>query len=219
VAGSAGVAACALGAAACGSVSTSELPPAAGPASSPPLAAAPAGRVIPVGDAPRGLRLAPQPPAVARADGGRKLAVLSPRERELELLDAATRRRVGAAAAGTGPTHVVGDGGNYLYVADTKAGALLVFRILPELHLTRRYPLPGSPYGLAFDRARGRIWATLAATNELVELSAGARPRVLRRFAAVRQPDSVVVEPGSGRVLVTGKADGVLQVLDPPRAR
>ena len=57
---------------------------------------------------------------------------------------------------------------------------------------------------------------TLTATNELVELSAGARPRVLRRFPAVRQPNSVAVEPRSGRVVVTGKADGVLQLLDPP---
>lgn len=157
-----------------------------------------------------------QPGGVATADHGRKVAVVSTRERRLELFDAESLRRVGAAGAGTGPTHVVSDGGNYLYVADAKAGALLVFRIVPELRLTRRYPLPGSPYGLAFDPERRRIWATLTATNELVELSAGARPRVLRRFASVRQPNSVAVEPRSARVVVTGRADGVLQLLDPP---
>jgi hypothetical protein len=162
------------------------------------------------------LRAALQPSGVATADRGRKVAVLSARARQLDVFDAATLRGVGVAAAGTGPTHVVSDGGNYVYVADTKAGALLVFRIAPELRLTRRYPLPGSPYGLAFDSERGRIWATLTATNELVELSAGARPRVLRRFPSVRQPNSVAVESRSGRVVVAGRADGVLQLLDPP---
>jgi DNA-binding beta-propeller fold protein YncE len=162
------------------------------------------------------LRTALEPGGIATADRGRTIAVLSVRGRRLELFDAATFRRVGTAAAGTGPTHIVSDGANRLYVADTKAGALLVFRTVPELRLTRRYPLAGSPYGLAFDSERGRIWATLTTTNEVVELSAGARPRALRRFPSVRQPNSVAVEPRSGRVLVAGRADGVLQLLDPP---
>ncbi len=157
-----------------------------------------------------------QPGGVAASDGGTKVALVSVRARELELFDARDLRRIAAAPAGTGPTHVVSDGGDHLYVVDTKAGALLVFRIVPELRLTRRYPLAGSPYGIAYDAAERRLWVTLTATNELVELSAGARPRVLRRFPAVRQPNSVAVEPRSGRVVVAGKADGVLQLLDPP---
>ena len=87
---------------------------------------------------------------------------------------------------------------------------------MPELRLSRRVALLGSPYGLTVDRVRARLWATLTATNELVELSAGARPRVLRTFPAVRQPNTVAVDPASGRVFVTGKADCVLQLLDPP---
>lgn len=161
------------------------------------------------------LRTALQPGGVASA--GREVAVVSVRGRELELFDARTLRRSAVAAAGTGPTHVVSDGGNYLYVTDTEAGALLVFRIAPELQLLRRYPLPGSPYGIAFDATGRRIWVTLTASNQLVELTAGARPRELRRFPTVRQPDSVAVEPRTGRVLVAGKADGVLQLLDPRR--
>jgi DNA-binding beta-propeller fold protein YncE len=158
-----------------------------------------------------------QPGGIASADGGRRVAVVAVRARKLELFDARTLRRIGVAAAGTGPTHVVSDGGNYLYVVDTKAGSLLVFRIVPRLHLARRYPLPGAPYGIAFDGAARRIWITLTATNELVELTAGARPRELRRFPAVRQPNSVGVDPASSRVFVTGKAGGELQLLDPPR--
>ena len=161
------------------------------------------------------IRTALQPGGVASADQGRKVALISVRARRLELFDAVTLRRVGSVAAGTGPTHVVSDGGNYLYVVDTKAGAVLVFRIVPELHLLRRYPLPGSPYGIAFDPAARRLWVTDTARNQLVELTAGARPRALRRFPTVRQPDSVAVEARSGLVLVTGKVAGVLQLLDP----
>jgi DNA-binding beta-propeller fold protein YncE len=175
--------------------------------------------VIAGGHAIGRLRTALQPGGVASADDGRQVAVVSVRARELELFDARDLRRLAAAGAGTGPTHVVSDGGHYLYVVDTKAGALLVFRTVPELHLARRYPLPGAPYGIAFDPAARRIWVTLTATNELVELTAGARPRELRRFPTPRQPNSVGVDPATGRVFVTGKVDGVLQLFDPPRSR
>jgi hypothetical protein len=60
------------------------------------------------------------------------------------------------------------------------------------------------------------LWATLTRTNEVVELAAGTRPHELARFAAPRQPDTVAVDERTGRVFVTGTADGVLQVLDAP---
>jgi DNA-binding beta-propeller fold protein YncE len=104
-------------------------------------------------------------------------------------------------------------------VVDTTGDALLLFETRPELHLTRRVALLEAPYGLAVDPVRERLWATLTATNELVELAAGTRPRVLRTFPAVRQPDTIAVDPATGRVYVTGRADGVLQLLDPPPLR
>lgn len=317
--------------AACGSLSAAELPPAAGPAVSPPLAGAPEGRIVRVGAAPEGvavdgvtrvaavalrdppalalvdarsgrtLRTVPlsasarhvalaapggpvlvpaggtgrlvevtlpegratpaaagshphdavsaggrvfvsdergnavtvlqggrptaripvalRPGGLARAGRGRAVAVLSVRERMLEVLDADTLERTDRAAAGTGPAHVVSDGRNVLYVADTAGDALLVFRLRPRLQLTRRVYLAGAPYGLAYDARLGRVWATLTATNRVTELSGGSRPRILRSFAAVRQPDSVAVEVRTGRVFVTGRADGVLQLFDPPPFR
>jgi len=163
----------------------------------------------------RRIRVARQPGGLAALDRGRRVAVVSVRERVLEVYDSDTLRRVGRADAGVGPTHVVSNGRETLYVTDTAGDALLVFRLRPRVELIRRYALPGVPYGIAVDRVRARLWVTLTATNELLELSAGTRPRVLRRFATPRQPDSVAVDERAGRVYVTGTAEGVLQLLDP----
>jgi DNA-binding beta-propeller fold protein YncE len=159
--------------------------------------------------------------AVAAQPGGLSavgglLAVVSVRERVLELYDAETLRRVARAPAGVGPTHVAAAGA-WVYVVDTDGGALLVFATAPELELVRRYPLPGSPYGVAVDPVRRRLWVTLTGRNELIELPAHGRPHALRRFATVRQPNSVAIDFSTGRVFVTGRADGVLQALDPYR--
>jgi DNA-binding beta-propeller fold protein YncE len=156
--------------------------------------------------------VAVEPGGVSAAGG--LVAVVSVRERVLELYDARTLRRVARAPAGIGPTHVATVGA-WAYVVDTDGDALLVFRTAPELELVRRYPLPGSPYGIALDPRRRRLWVTLTGRNELVELPAHGRPHALRRFATVRQPDTVAVDPSTGRVFVTGRADGVLQAIDP----
>jgi hypothetical protein len=158
--------------------------------------------------------VAPQPGGLSAAGG--LLAVVSVRERVLELYDAETLRRVARVPAGVGPTHVAAAGA-WVYVVDTDGGALLVFATAPELELVRRYPLPGSPYGVAVDPVRRRLWVTLTGRNELVELPAHGRPHALRRFATVRQPDSVAIDSSTGRVFVTGRADGLLQALDPER--
>jgi DNA-binding beta-propeller fold protein YncE len=163
------------------------------------------------------LRGAIQPGGLATAREGRVVAVVSVRERVVELYDARTLRRLGRASAGVGPTHVVSNGHGLLYVTDTAGGALLVFVLRPRLKLVRRVWLPGSPYGIALDPQRHRLWVTLTARNEVVELPAHGRPHPLRRFPTARQPDSVAVDPGTARVFVTGRTAGVLQLLDPHR--
>ena len=125
----------ALVAAGCGS--SAELPPAAGPDRSPPLERRPAGELV------DGRARAAAPRTEALVDGGRKLAVLSPRERVLELYDARTRERLDAAPAGAGPTHVVAGEGGLAYVVDTAGDGLLVFETRGRLRIRRRYPLPG----------------------------------------------------------------------------
>jgi DNA-binding beta-propeller fold protein YncE len=157
--------------------------------------------------------VAAQPGGVVALAG--ELAVVSVRERRLELFDARTLKRIGSAPAGLGPTHAACLPAGPCYVLDTRGGALLVYSLRPHLEPTRRLYLPGGPYGIALDPVRRRLWVTLPALNQLVELPAHGRPHVLRRFATVRQPDSVAVDERSGRVFVTGRSDGVLETIDP----
>lgn len=161
------------------------------------------------------LPVARQPGGLASAAGGALVAVVAVRERVLEIFDTRTLRRVGRAPAGVGPTHVVSDGGNLLFVVDTEGDGVLLFRVRPRLELVRRVALPGSPYGVAIDRARRRLWVTATARNRLVELSANGRPRPLRELPAVRQADTVAVDGWTGRVFVTGRVAGTLQLVDP----
>ena len=98
-------------------------------------------------------------------------------------------------------------------MADTRGGAVLVYATEPRLKPVGWIELPGSPYGLAVDG--DRLWVTLTERSELVELQAGDEPKRLRSFPTMRQPNSVAVEPGSGRVFVASRADGTLQITDP----
>jgi DNA-binding beta-propeller fold protein YncE len=164
----------------------------------------------------RELAVAAQPGGLASLRDGTQVAVVSVRERAVELFDARTLRRLGRVGAGVGPTHVVSEPRFHrLYVTDTSAGALLVFDTVPRLELVRRVHLPGSPYGIALDGERHRLWVTLTAVNQVVELPAHGRPHVLRRFTTPRQPDTVAVDEETGRVFVTGRHAGVVQLLDP----
>jgi DNA-binding beta-propeller fold protein YncE len=154
-----------------------------------------------------------QPGGLAGVDADRALAVVSRRERAVELYDPhILGKRIARTPAGAGPTHVVADG-DRLYVADTQGGALLVFRTRPGLTLTYRVKLPGSPYGMAIDPIRHRLWITLTARNEVVALPAHGRPLVQLRLPTVRQPDAVAVDAALGIVAVAGRSAGVLQLI------
>ena len=90
-------------------------------------------------------KVATQPGGVAALDGGRRVAVVSVRERVLEVFDTRTLRRIGRAPAGVGPTHVACLERGPCYVVDTRGGALLVFSVGAGVEPTRRYALPGGP--------------------------------------------------------------------------
>ena len=155
-----------------------------------------------------------QPGGVAATAGRSHVGVVGVRQRALEVFDARTLVSEGRVSVGIGPTHVVGGAARF-FVVDTRGDALLEVRLDP-LRVHRRTHLGGAPYGIAHDTDRRRYWVTLTALNQVVELT---DRRVLRRFPTVRQPNSVAVDPRSGRVFVASRTDGTLQFFDPPPCR
>jgi DNA-binding beta-propeller fold protein YncE len=100
-------------------------------------------------------------------------------------------------------------------VTDTRGGALLAFATGPVL-LKQRYPVPGAPYGIAYDPKRDLAWVTLTERNEVVGYYvAGGEPTEKYRFPTVVQPNSVTVDPDSGRVFVASATGGGVQVMQP----
>ena len=163
----------------------------------------------------RRLRTGLEPAAVAAAGEGTRVAVLCVRGRVLELYDARTLRRLGRADAGSGPVQVASDGGRYLYVTDAIGGSVLVFHALGELTLVRRYGLAGNPWAIVHDERRKRLWVTLAGANRVAELTTGRRIRRLTDYATLRQPSGVSVGGRPGAVTITGREQGVVQLLEP----
>jgi DNA-binding beta-propeller fold protein YncE len=163
------------------------------------------GRRVRVLDAPV------QPGGVAATRDRRLVGVVGVRERALRVYDARRLEAVGDADVGIGPTHLVGDHRRF-FVVDTRGDAVLEVRADPEPTVHRRTHVAGAPYGVTRDARRGRIWVTLTARNRVAELTGR---RVLRTFPTVRQPNSVAVDPRTGRVFIASRSDGTLQAFDP----
>ncbi len=193
-------------------MSAAELPAPAGRPASPPLSEAPAGKVETVlaqaelttepaidrardrlSFGGRSVATGREPVAVAMLDRGKKIAVLTGRERTLEIYDARTLERVGKTGAGIGPTGLATDGVELLWVTDVKGDALLVFHLRPRFELIRRVHQIGGPYAIAFDQERRGLWMTVARTNQLVHYAAGSRPVLRETFPSIRDAREVSV--------------------------
>jgi DNA-binding beta-propeller fold protein YncE len=75
--------------------------------------------------------------------------------------------------------------------------------------------LDGRPYGLAYDAGHDVLHVTLTERNEVVALDlSGSEPVEISRLPTVRQPNTVAVDPASGRVYVASRSDGTLQIID-----
>ena len=126
-------------------------------------------------------------------------------ERELALLP-----------AGAGPTHALALTGGTVLVTDTTGGALLLYDVTGNPHQIGVEPLPGRPYGTAYDAGRRRVFITATQDNLLVEYRwDGARLQRVAAFPTVRDAYSVTVVPSTGRVVVAGESGSQLQFLDP----
>ncbi len=148
---------------------------------------------------------------------GKDVALVDVGADVVTLIDGRSLRVLGHVATGSGISHdVVGPAGR-LYVVDTRGGALFTLTTRPRLHLLSRLALSGTPYGIASDPLRRRVWVTETATNTVAELDVRRpRPRVIATFPTVRQPNTVAVDTASGRVFIAGASAGVVQFFDPP---
>jgi len=156
-----------------------------------------------------------QPGGVAAV--GTDVAMIDVHDRSLDLYGVDPPVRKARIPAGAGPSHLVADRRNRLFVVDTRADRLLTYTTTPRLAQQSWTSLPGSPYGIAYDPARERLWVTLTRRNQVVGFDvSSATPQELARFATVRQPNTVGTDPGTGRVFVASRTDGQLQLIDPP---
>lgn len=153
-----------------------------------------------------------QPGGVEASADGDCVAVMAVSERAIAIIDSERLEEVARLSVGVGPTHLeaVGDG---LFVVDTEGETLLQTTFGPELSVTASTALEGTPYGIAADPRRRRIWVTLTATNQVAELDLAGE--LVELHPTVRQPNTVAVSPRTGRVFVAGRTDGELQYFDP----
>ncbi|WP_278262363.1 hypothetical protein [Nocardia sp. AG03] len=131
----------------------------------------------------------------------RQTAVVSVRDDALGLM----------LRAGDGAANLVTDPHGRIIVSDTDGGELLVYSAGP-LVLRQRFPVPSSPYALAYDPRSDTVWVTRTQTNEVVgyDLSTGIGVEV-GRFPTLRQPDAVTVDERTGDLYVASAAGDGLQ--------
>ncbi|MGH3823878.1 MAG: YncE family protein [Pseudonocardiaceae bacterium] len=151
------------------------------------------------------------------APAGTKIGVLDRGRTAVSVVDLASGEVSPALRAGNGAADAVADRFGRMLVTDARDGELLAFAGDPPV-LRQRFPLPGAPYALAYDSQRDLAWVSLTGRDEVVGLGvAGGEPVVIHRFPTVHQPNTVAVDPVSGRVLVASASGAGLQVIDPER--
>lgn len=155
-----------------------------------------------------------QPAGLAHVDT--TVGLLDVRENTLTFYDAVGLAPITELAAGDGPTHIVADRHGRLVVVDTRGGAVLVYAPPPRAARVARVELPGQPYGITYDPVRDQIWVTVTAANQVVGYDMSQpTPREIERLATVQQADTVAVDPTTGRLFVTGTAEGTVEIIDP----
>jgi DNA-binding beta-propeller fold protein YncE len=158
----------------------------------------------------------PHQPGGIAAVGDRYVVLVAVSQRTLAVYDARTMKELGETSAGVGPSHVVTLGDD-AFVADTQGDRVREYRISAQPRQIASAPTPGgTPYGLAIDAARRRLWVTLTGSDQLAEFRIGrSGPRRIATYPTVRQPNSVEVDPRDGVVYVAGRTGGQLERIVP----
>ncbi|MFX1757527.1 hypothetical protein [Rhodococcus sp. Q1] len=149
----------------------------------------------------------------ALAVTGDAVAALDRRQTSLTELDLADAHLGPALRSGEGATQLTTDPFGRVMVTDTTGDELLVYT-LDAIVLRQRYPVGPAPYAVTYDETRDLVWVTLTGSNEVVgyDLSTGI-PRERHRFATVRQPNSIAVDPvDAALVIASATGDGLQRI-------
>jgi DNA-binding beta-propeller fold protein YncE len=157
----------------------------------------------------------PHQPGGIAGVAGNWVALVAVSARVVEVYGVHSLKAIARLPGGVGPSHIVA-GPRYVYVADTQGEQILTYYVGRHSRLIGETPAAGTPYGLAIDPMRERLWVTDTATNRLTEYTiAGERPRRVASYPTVRQPNSVTVDESTGAVFVAGRADGRVERIEP----
>jgi len=155
-----------------------------------------------------------QPGGIAAA--GDSVGSIDVRKNDLTVYDASALTVVGSVPAGAGPTHVVADRHGRLIVTDTRGDTIRVFTPRPIPQEIARVAQTGGPYGVAYDATHDRLWVTSTGTNTVVGYDmTDATPREVRRLPTVQNPNTLGVDPATGRLFIAGVPGGEVQIVDP----
>ena len=160
---------------------------------------------------------APEQPGGVAVSGD-VLAVVAVAAREVAFYDTETLEQLAVLPGGAGPSHIVAAPDGRFYVTDTGGDAILVYEgDGPDgPRLLDRTNLPGSPYGIAGDFKRDRLWVTQTAVNRVVQLEiTDLAPKIIDDHPTVRQPNSVGVDERTGALVIAGRTPGTAQVIRP----
>lgn len=161
-----------------------------------------------------------QPGGVAVS--GEVLAVVAVAAREVAFYDTETLEQLAVLPGGAGPSHIVAAPDGRFYVTDTGGDAILLYEGdgADGPRLLDRTNLPDSPYGIAGDFERDRLWVTQTGANRVVELEiTDLAPKIIGGYPTVRQPNSVGVDERTGTLVVAGRAPAAAQIIRPGEVR
>ena len=147
-----------------------------------------------------------------------QVVVLDRAQSSVTPIDIGDGSKGAALRSGNGATTSTVDSYGRVLVANTRDGEILGFFGKPIINRFR-YPVPGSPYGLAWDHKRGLLWVSATAINELIGYDlADGEPAERYRAPTVLQPDNLGVDESTGTIYVLSARSGGVQIIDPTLA-
>lgn len=142
-----------------------------------------------------------------------EVAVVDRRQASLTEVDVKGRKMGKSLRVGRGITNAVIDPFGRILTVDTGEDQVFGYTVDPFM-LRFQYPVPGSPWAVAYDETAKLMWVTQTATNEIVGYALGSgMPEVKQRFATVRQPNAIAIDDKTGTLYVQSATGSGIQAI------